>query len=400
MLPEITSESVVLNLFDVEGIDSHLLTKAGLRHTNCLGEGHLLQEMNSGRVWDVVLAMNGMQRFYATTAEKQLEEFIYWLRNCSKLTLIVPNHESQDASNPALGPYRLHPGFTAFKYFSELPTETGRPQDDPVVALSDHVLFDGLRWHESENLVSLTQGASDLSSMIDSARRPRTFVHDEGYVIKSQVGTPDYFDSLEALREAEVLAMLAPSISAKLNMPQVLNVNRGRSVSTTVRQGIPGNVVMVNSVIPDRMSREKLMRAVINLASSYAELGLFHNDFRPWNILETPSGLQMIDFADVSMVDQDVRDIPQILALVGTLTAVGNLDTNGYALGMGESFDTDLLEMMRGYLNEHSINIGALYGRPWLDLPTICLGIDLTEIATPFDLCDQLFAQSKDRIRQ
>lgn len=398
--PRLTSGSRILNLFDHEGVNSRWLTNRGISHTHCSTEDDVRRIMNSGMDWDLVIATTGMQRFYATNSDVHLLDFVSWLKKHSKLGLVTPHHEIPDPSNRKLGPYRLNPNFTIFNYFSEIPTDAESETEEPAVALSDHVLFDGLNWHESANLRSLTRGLDGLTFVTDTARRPRTFMHTEGFVIKSQVGCPDYFDSMEVIREAEVLQNLSVSITSTLGLPRVLHVSQGRAVSTLVRQGIAGRSLNSRDKGLGKDSREQLMKQVIDLACTYAELGLFHNDFRPWNVLCTPNGLEMIDFADVSTLDQDVRDLPQILALVGTLIECGDLDTNGFNLRPGELFDTDLLDIVREYLGARGMTIGSLYDRPWLELPAIKNFIALGDVKTSFDLCDQVLTSTVDRSKR
>jgi hypothetical protein len=391
-------EPKILNLFDRKGINSRWLTENHLSHTNCTSEEALRQVMESDQHWDLVIATYGIDRFYSTTSEPRLFDFITWLKNHSKLCLVTPHHQGNDPTNPRLGPYRLNPQFTIFNYYSEILPELISLDDGPVVALSDYFLFDGVRWHERRNLVSMTEGIDELSSITESARRSRTFMQDEGYVIKSQIGCPDYFDSLEIIREAEVLASLPLEIRSALNLPRLLNINQGRAVSTVVRQGIDGKSLNLLDKESSKGLRIDVMKKVIDLAASYAKLGLFHNDFRPWNILLTPDGLQLIDFADISTIDQDVRDIPQILALVGTVTSLCNLDTQGFPLRPGEFFDTDLLEILRDYLSERDVNIGSLYGYPWLLLSETRGTINVSEVATIYDLLDALLAPTKNLV--
>lgn len=224
-------------------------------------------------------------------------------------------------------------------------------------------------------------------------------MHNEGYVIKSQAGCPDYFDSLEIVREAEALASLPPEIRSALNLPRLLNINQGRAVSTTIRQSINGEPLTLLSKDSNKGPRLDLMKKVIDLAASYAQLGLFHNDFRAWNILLTPDGLHLIDFADISTIDQDVRDIPQILALVGTVASICHLDTQGFPLRRGENFDTDLLEILREYLSVRDVNIGSLYEYPWLQLPATKGSIDFPKVVTIFDLLDSVLISSRDLVR-
>jgi len=391
-------ESRILNLFDPAGINSHWLTENHLSHINCTGEEALRQIMESDQHWDLVLATFGIDRFYSTTSEPQLFDFITWLKNHSRLCLVTPHHEGNDPSNPRLGPYRLNPQFTIFNYYGEILPGVNSLEEVPVIALSDYFLFDGYRWYEGNNLVSMSVGIGGLSSMTDSAKRSRTFMHDEGYVIKSQVGCPEYFDSLEIVREAEVLASMPPEIRSALNLPRLLNTNQGRAVSTVVRQGINGESLTLLDKDSTQGTRLDLMKKVINLAASYADLGFFHNDFRPWNILLTPDGLRLIDFADVSTIDQDVRDIPQILALVGTVASLCNLETKGLPLRSGENFDTDLLQILSEYLSVRDMNIASLYEHPWLRLPGTKDTVDLTKVVTIFDLLDSVLIPSRDLV--
>ncbi len=89
---------------------------------------------------------------------------------------------------------------------------------------------------------------------------------------------------------------------------------------------------------------------------------MFHNDFRPWNLLWDGYKMHLIDYADAGVHDLDVQDLPQILSLAATLAALATSD-----IRWGEHFRADT-----GKILEEIVDVGDphWYTVPWLTLPT------------------------------
>lgn len=388
----VSRDSSILNLFDIEGLNSVVLSKSGFRSSRAATEVEMREIIKLGSHWDLVIATHGIDRFYATTTQADFSAFISWAKESSKFFLLTPEWEILDPSNGALGPQRMRPEVSSFRYVSELTTERDSPQERPVVLLSDWFLFDGLHWREHKDLVSPPSGAVDKPLNGGSIRRPRTFLHNEGTVIKCQVGNPDYFESLEIIREAECLQRLPPSVRVALQIPRLVRIHQGRSVTVTVRERVPGEPLVDQGEVTTKIPQIKILGKTLELATRYSQNGFFHNDFRPWNILHVGDELTMIDFSGLSRVDEDSRDLPQIIALAGTLIFLGDLDANGLKIGIGESFDRDVMLIMEDYLVGRNIRIGELYDEPWLALPTIGGSIEISLQMSAKELLDQLLA--------
>lgn len=394
--PAVNRESKILNLFDTQQFNLKWLSNHAASVTHCMSEDDLQRVIDSGMEWDLVIATHGIQRFYATASNARLETFVSWLRSNSRLSLVTPRHFAQDPSNLLLGPHRPDRPFFAFQYFSEVNVDEENHERVPVIAFSDYALFDGFRWWSESELLTLTNRAQEEPSSGEELRRPRTFLTTDGLVIKIQAGCPEFFDSMETLREAETLQRLRRSSEPQIKFPKLKRMCVGNSVTTTVRESINGTTHRPSQVSELSRGTSEVLHAVVDLAISYAEQGLFHNDFRPWNIIDTPVGLQLIDFADVSYRDEDVRDLPQIVALIGSLIAIGNLDTNGMPLRERENFDIDLLSILRKPLGDLGLEMGSLYTQPWLNLSSLKGLKSLSTSMSVKQLCLQLLPNYRD----
>lgn len=323
--------------------------------------------IQSGASWDAVIVTGDGQRFYETTTPQGLEAFAQWVRESSRILFIEPRHDLIDAGAFDLGPHRVPIEFGKFGFTSE----TGLAksvEDTPILVLSDHYLWDGKTWHEAENLHEESSTRASLSwDHIET--KPRTLETNNGQIIKFQVSSHDFFESNTVGREASALESYGAVIRSFSTVPEVSHTALGRAVSLIVRDKIEGSTLVGNATAPRSGKTLELARELITLACRLASAGLFHNDFRPWNIIDTAKGLAMIDFADLSTADLDVRNLPQTVALAGSLFLLLNLEWNTKRVRAGETFDTDTLAIVSDYLQKISMNISDLYSDSWLRLP-------------------------------
>lgn len=316
--------------------------------------------------WDLVVATCSMQRLYNTTLDSQIQQFSRWLRGHSKICLLTPRKFFVDPARNAIGPWRLDEAFLDFEFISEL--DRG-DSEKPTVVLSDQILWDGEKWREKAEFIRTDHpNDSEEGHRRPSARRRRHLASD-GTIFKTEIGNPDYFESLEVIREAEAIEALGPEIGRTLNFPTVHSLRRGYTVSTLHRQSLTG-VPLLQALAVEAMNRDELFQQVLDCAVTYSSLGLFHNDFRPWNFLVTSEGLTLIDYAGVSRFDLDTRRLPQVVALIGTLVALTGSFTDSPSVRMFEEFDEDALAAIGPALESLGILIESLYTARWLELPS------------------------------
>jgi len=158
------------------------------------------------------------------------------------------------------------------------------------------------------------------------------------------------------LSEAAFLDGVDERVRDSLGLPTVLSLRRGRAVTTLVREDLVGGP-------PPEVDQQ--LTAIVDVAARYAALGLFHNDFRPWNLLWDGDRATMLDFSDTSSLDDDVRDLPQVLALAGTLAAVATPE-----IRWGDVFHVDLLDLADRCGLFDAGPSERLFGDPWLRLPS------------------------------
>lgn len=335
--------------------------------TTVVGETALEAEMRSAVSWDAVIALGNTQRFYDTCGPQKLAAFARWARTCSAVLFIEPRYDFIDAGAFDLGPHRVPLEFESFRFISETLSSTST-EEAPILVLSDHLLWDGKKWHEARSVEAESLLPPRLSwNHIETP--PRTLSGGDGCIIKMQVSSPNFFGDNSVAREAAALRDFGPTIRAFSTVPEVLHATRGHAVSIIVRKKIEGSPVEFPATEPLDRRALFLAQKLVTLACHFASAGLFHNDFRPWNILDTSEGLAMIDFADCSRADLDVRDLPQTVALAGSLFLVLGLEWREMKVEAGESFDTDTLAIVETYLSEREGKVSDFYGQSWLDLP-------------------------------
>ena len=329
------------------------------------GEDGVSAEMERNQMWDLIIATEGAERFYATHSPQDIRRFALWAKNSSRLLLMPPR---LDLINPGafdLGPHRIPLEFENFSYFSELGSQYSVA---PIIGFSDHYFFDGESWHSSTSLREV--GARRRTQSWDFlSLAPRTFISNDTTILKTQVSSPDYFESNDVAREAKFLSSVEASGLAGIALPLLQHSTSGHVVSTLARQKLEGSLLEVSSAGLSDAERQETARGLVDLACSLASHRIFHNDFRPWNILQTRNGFTMIDYADVGKTDLDVRNLPQVVALAGSLVMALNLSWEGKHVRDGEHFDSDALGIFGQYAVSTGVRLEELYGDAWLALP-------------------------------
>jgi hypothetical protein len=363
--PIIPPHPRVLLLFGQDQPIEEWLCRRGATVDSGFSTPSLGKLMKTESQWDLIVATNSSQRFYDTTSATEVTRFSRWLRDHSGLCLLSPRKVFVDQARNSVGPWRLDEAFFEVEFVSELNVEF---QGDPIVALSDSVLWDGEKWRERAEFLANNQPRIKRTGNSGLEGRRRQHLSADGSIFKVEVGSPEYFESLETIKEAETIEALSPEIKQSLGFPEVLSLRRGRAVSALHRQAIVGTPLLEI----DResgISPAALFEQVIECAISYSRVGLFHNDFRPWNFLVTADGLTLIDYAGVSQFDLDARRLPQVAALLGTLVAVCDIDTGQKQIRMFEHFDEDVLGVLEPILDTLGIELESLYTSRWLELP-------------------------------
>lgn len=357
----------VLNLFDREEKNSAWLREAGVVVSAARDEDELHSMMIADSRWHLIIATRNMQRFYQTTSEDNLGHFARWVRSSSSMCLIVPRHELIDSAALALGPYRLPESFHQFRYISEVDRVRSMKAEEPIMALSDQALFDGREWHASSTLTGTKSKTGAVVSPRD-AKRPRTFLSKKNTIIKTQLGSVDYFDDLEVLREASFLKAQEGGSMPPGFIPRLLGLSVGKASVSSVREAFPGARISESLHRKSAQERAELAAETIFLARTFARAGLFHNDFRPWNIIETDKGLRLIDFCDSSDADHDVSRLPQIVALWGTLLEITGASPRRSRLTAHDDFGVNISSLFEQFCTERQVEPGMLFAQPWQKL--------------------------------
>ncbi len=327
---------------------------AGHAEIVCAGVEDLVRE---DREWDLAILTTGFSRYLAVNTEAAVNGLVTWLRSHAEVVIFEAPRNIIDPVLNDLGPYASHPVLSHFTFLGELADEIGESAQTPLILASDHHLFTGDGWVSRADVVDLD--TRDWTEARDSGRW--TLHARDDLVVKVECVSEDYFDRCQATAEHAFLTSVPPSLRESLRLPAPLSLNRGRSVVTIVREHVPG----IQARAGDRETARRVMEGVLDLASRYAEASLFHNDLRPWNVLWDGESASFIDFADASNVDEDVHDLPQILALAGTLASIA-----GHGPREGEGFREDVLQIADESGALSVVPLNNLYGAPWLALAT------------------------------
>lgn len=218
--------------------------------------------------------------------------------------LVAPmRRHSLDPALTPLGPWRPPSWMRGLGVLSEIPADHGCP---PMALVSrshalcgTHVLgFDQLL---AESPSPHGHGWSTIAS-------------DGAHVIKSEICSTEYLERAQVPGEAWFLEKYA-SARPELQLPQLRGLNLGQGVNTLIRDHVEGM-----PVIGLRVERRTFLASdLLALQVAWSSAGLSHNDLRPWNLLASPGGVHLVDFADAGATDADVNRLPQMVALAGLL---------------------------------------------------------------------------------
>lgn len=312
--------------------------------------------------WNVVVALAGFQRMQEVHTSATLTRMVKWLsQRCDLFIVEAPRLPLAPDLND-LGPYTVFPRLGSFLFVSELddPPDTAQTSTRPVLICSDQGLLLFGTWIPSERFRPLFDPANI------SEKRVRTYLMDDR-VLKVELASEGYFDRCEALLEARFLSSTSEHERQQLNLPTVSVVHAGRSTNVVIRDYVFGA-----SLSPGKCTTNpSLVAAVLRAASRWAELGLFHNDLRPWNFLVEGDQATLIDYSGVSNTDTDCQGIPQILALAGTIASLKSFD-----LPWGEEYLPALLALVSEIGLEQHWTFEQMMGddlqtSPWLSLPHV-----------------------------
>lgn len=321
--------------------------------------------LRSDRLFKLAVATNGHAHFFDVTNPHEQANLVQWLKRNVEISLVnAPRTEPWLLANQ-LGPYRLYNDFNDFEYMAEIDSS----DSIPLVALSDHHLWDGHNWYASRDLTAIRRKwlvtASGLTENGGVIPGVQTFKSTDNKLIKYEIISPDYFDRSQVIGEANFLEIVPSQIAEELQLPTLHGRINGRAVVTLTREYIAGSEMVEHSpALPS-----EIVLALMTLGSNFAKHGYFHNDIRPWNVIWSAGKPTFIDFADASRQDLDVQGIPNIAALFGTILYFSGLAPKGFALDDSPTF-ADQLARILAELGVTDLNDehGALT-YAWLELP-------------------------------
>lgn len=312
---------------------------------------------------DLIVAVEGWSRLMQVNPPPVRAELIEWMRRHSTVTLVEAPRRILAPDLNTLGPFDVQGLLGGFHYLAEPDvTDESDSLDTPWILASDHhLLVEGVLIPAGE---VEWLGGSDPDALVKPVR---TYRVSGDRIVKVECTSEDYFERTQVLGEWAFLTAVADDVRARLDLPLVHSLVRGRAVTTLVRDDVAGGP-------GDGLTLPQRLAGILEVAGRYAEVGVFHNDVRPWNVVWHHGRARMIDFADASPDDDDVRDLPQVLALAGTLAAVATDEIRG-----GEHFHLDVLELAQraGLLERWPLR--SQLGAPWSRVPHLR---DLPAVAT------------------
>jgi predicted Ser/Thr protein kinase len=308
--------------------------------------------LDGGGRWDAVVALDGFDRINDVRSPVARSRMMHGLRQITDLLVLTPARRECPAPDlNDLGPYDTADLFACFPLLTECELTPTGGSAGPLIVASTQLLGLGDQWVRASELRELSRTASGVSHTV------RTFEwHDA--IIKVEAASEHYFERCQALAEARFLTTVDESIAVRLSLPRVRLIERGRAVSHVLRDRVEGR-----SLEPgEARGSPQLLEHVVSAAADLAACGLFHNDLRPWNLLYDGSNVRFVDWAEASTCDADVRGLPQVLALAGTLAALLTDEipwSNGFVEGTAA-----LVPPGMGPLSQRDVS-----GREWLALP-------------------------------
>jgi hypothetical protein len=300
---------------------------------------------------DVVVATDGWRRLRDTNRAEAVGELLEWVRRNARVAVVEAPRQYVAPDLHDLGPFATLDLLGRFRFLAEVPDDDAAlAPRTPLVTASDRYLLADGAWIEAGDAERL-----DADPQGGPWRPVRTFRVPHGRIVKVECTSEDYFERTQLLGEASFLGDVDERVRAELGLPRLVSLVRGRAVTTLIREDLAAGPA---PTVDDQLA------AVVDLAARYAAHGLFHNDVRPWNLLWDGGRARLIDFTETSGHDDDVRDLPQVLALAGTLAAIATDE-----IGWGDPFHTDVLDLAdrTGLLERWPLE--RQLRDPWLALP-------------------------------
>jgi len=323
-----------------------------------------------------------LDRFLSTHSESDIFELAKSLASSANPMVAKCPRNYFDQTVNQLGPYNHYGIWDQFDFVSEKSGD--RPGERPILSGSKNFIeVSGLRIpKESLQLISNREIYPDCDWSTDSM--VHTYLMTNNQVLKWELRNHEYYESSQVLNEICFLLNASDTERRELGLPHIITHQVGQFSVSCIRsavQGIPADSVSL----------------VAELCARYANLGLFHNDVRPWNLLEGinehgAKKVAFIDFGHVSRADHDSQNFPQILALLGTLLSLGNFDLGGFQIRAGDNFKSDLMRFATEYLQLADPFADHLYDEPWRDFgqryatlqkPIFRIAADVIEAVSP-----------------
>jgi hypothetical protein len=324
----------------------------------------------SGDQFDLAVAVDGWTRMLATHSPTQRGHLLDWLRSHARVTLVTAPRQPMAPDLNHLGPYRVQEILGAFRYLSEAVDVDGDESlVAPLVLASDQYLVAGNEWIADSDVGWL--GEADP---LDADKTVRTLRIPGARIAKVEFASEEYFDRTQVLAEWDFLSGVDPRVRDLLGLPRVHLLNRGRSVITLVRDAVVGGAAGGLPVAAQ-------LEGALAVGARYAEAGLFHNDFRPWNLLWHEGEARLIDFEWTSSIDDDAQGLPQVLALAGTLAGIATDEVR-----MGDRFHEDVLHLTAeaGLLERWPL--AEQVDGPWGRVPALRAGVHVAEGMTATEI--------------
>ncbi len=316
--------------------------------------------------WDLIVAAEGWSRFRAVHSRAEADWILEWVRTHADIAIIEAPRRALAPDLNNLGAFEVHRILGGFRFHSELEPsqQSDAAPEPPLILASDRWLLVGDEWFETADLEQF-----DTDSVDAEWKTVRTFAARGDRIVKVECVSEDYFERSQVLAEAVFLEQAGAGLRQSLGLPGVHNFARGRAVISLVRDRVVGTALRPEA--PDEIAL--MQAAILDNAANFARAGMFHNDLRLWNVVWDGKRAAFIDFGDSSRRDDDVRELPQILALAGTLASLATGEIRG-----GEDFYDDLLEVVEraGILARWPLL--QQFTDPWLALPNSRTALTLT----------------------
>jgi hypothetical protein len=252
-------------------------------------------------------------RFYSVNSDSRVDDFMSDVsENFGTVLLEVPRLRNRPELDYKES-YATHKLLGAYRFVHELKFANHMA---PVVFASNtfFVHDDNLRPAEDCRFFDTAGVDAQIGTV-------RTWIDTTGNVFKSDLVSLDYFERSQVAQEAQFLNDVKENALESNLFPGVIHVSYGRAVVELVRSMVPGTALGQSD-----FGSAYLPKAFHSACLEYVEAGLFHNDLRPWNLLNDKGRIRLVDFADTSGRDADLTGITQVEAYIGTaLVLMGKL---------------------------------------------------------------------------